>query len=103
MSTAIVQQISHESTQQPGIAAQVNLCPGKLRPCAGALLRSERGEVDCLEIVPQIRGVGFEAARQQDFVDQQVQLDDVPAQFLAHGRVCLGFGQFDRHSNARQR
>ena len=67
---------------------------------ARALLRRERQEVDLL--VGRGAGLSIEPARQQDAVDQAVELGNVAELGFFAGR-CRRFSRFDAEADARQR
>ena len=95
MLAGVLEQVADHPAQQARIAPQRNRLAFELDAfVARALLRREGEQVDVF------RGKGFlrvQAAREEDLVDQRVELGDVLLQLAA------ALGQLERHADARER
>ena len=82
----VLEQVAHQAAQQQAVALDGDRLAARLEVVVRGLLGGERQQVDRLAALEA--GHGLEAARQQDLLDQLVELGDVALQRLAR----LGIG-----------
>lgn len=98
---ALVEQVADEPGEQPAFARHRRGLAREIRPSTRGLPGGKRMEVDALPVRRPLQGV--EAARQQDLLDQLVQLLHVALDAGAQRRVAVLRQQLDRHADARER
>ena len=98
MTLGILEEVADHPAQQTGIAANSDRLAFEFAIIAGAFLGGEREQIDlfaCLQRTDRL-----DLARQQDFVDQPVELGDVALQVGGVFRVGLRLHQLDAESDA---
>ena len=94
----VLQQVADEAGEQPAFARHPHRLAREVGAGARGLLRSERLKVDSLQVRGPLQGA--EAARQQDLLDQLVEVLDVPLDAGAERRIAVLRQQFHGHANA---
>ena len=94
----VLQQVADEAGEQPAFARHPHRLAREVGAGARGLLRCERLKVDSLQVRGPLQGA--EAARQQDLLDQLVEVLDVALDARAERRVAVLRQQLHGHANA---
>src|SRR2546426_4987186 len=102
MAPGILQKVADHAAQQPRLALyRDGFAFQRCLFVARAFFRGERQQIDRFGLLHAFRSV--EPARQQDFVDQRVELGDVLLELALAARLGAFLHQLGRHADARER
>ena len=93
----IVEQVANQAGEQPAFALHRRGTAGEVGPGTRGLLGAERLQVDSLQVRGPLQGA--EAARQQDLLDQLVEILDVALDALAQRRIAVLRQQLHGHAD----
>lgn len=113
VATSILEQIANETAQQAGVAPDGNRLTLRSAVIMRAFLNGEREQIDLLAgplpTLPRKRGearmgeLGIEPARQQNFLDQEIEFGDIAFELRLVLRIALLLEQLNPEPDARKR